>query len=78
MLPSLLAVIELLGDAGDLAQLPWPAWLLDTIETGGDGYCLHATMRQAPRTAALLRRLHALARRNRRDEVRTREVVNST
>jgi hypothetical protein len=52
VLPSLLAAIELQGDAGDLARPPWPGWLLDTIETGGDGYCLHATMRRDPRTAA--------------------------
>jgi len=76
VLPSLLTAIELQRDAGDLAQPPWPAWLLDTIETGGDGYCLHATMRQAPRTVALLRRLQTLARRNRRDEARTRDVVH--
>jgi Ser/Thr protein kinase RdoA (MazF antagonist) len=76
VLPGLLDAIELQGDAGDLAQPPWPAWLLDTIETGGDGYCLHATMRQAPRTAALLRRLQTLARRNRADEARTRDVVH--
>jgi hypothetical protein len=36
VLPSLLAAIELQRDAGDLAQPPWPAWLLHTIETGGD------------------------------------------
>lgn len=76
VLPSLLTAIELQRDAGDLAQPPWPAWLLDTVETGGDGYCLHATMRQAPRTAALLRRLQTLARRNRRDEARTGDVVH--
>jgi aminoglycoside phosphotransferase (APT) family kinase protein len=76
VLPSLIAAIDLQRDAGDLAHPPWPAWLLDTIETGGDGYCLHATMRQAPRTAALLRRLQTLARRNRRDEIRTRDVVH--
>jgi len=76
LLPSLLTAIELQRDAGDMAQPPWPAWLLDTIETGGDGYCLHATMRQAPRTAALLRRLQTLARRNRRDEARSRDVVH--
>jgi aminoglycoside phosphotransferase (APT) family kinase protein len=76
VLPSLLTAIELQRDAGDLADPPWPAWLLDTIESGGDGYCLHATMRQAPRTAALLRRLQALARRNRRDQARTRDVVH--
>ncbi len=76
VLPSLLGAIELQRDAGDLARPPWPAWLLDTIETGGDGYCLHATMRQSPRTAALLRRLQTLARRNRRDEARRRDVVH--
>jgi aminoglycoside phosphotransferase (APT) family kinase protein len=76
VLPSLLAAIELQRDAGDLAQPPWPAWLLDTIDTGGDGYCVHATMRQAPRTAALLGRLQTLARRNRRDQARTRDVAH--
>lgn len=76
VLPSLLSAIELQRDAGDLARPPWPAWLLDTIETGGDGYCLHATMRQSPRTAALLRRLQTLARRSRRDKARTQDVVH--
>jgi aminoglycoside phosphotransferase (APT) family kinase protein len=76
VLPSLLAAIELQRDAGDLAQPPWPAWLLDTIETGGDGYCLHATMRQAPRTAALLGRLQKLAGRSPRGEARARDVVH--
>lgn len=76
MLPSLLTAIELQRDAGDLAEPPWPAWLLDTIEIGGDGYCLHATMRRAPRTAALLRRLQTLARRNLPGEARTRDVVH--
>jgi aminoglycoside phosphotransferase (APT) family kinase protein len=76
VLPSLLTAIELQHDAGDLAHPTWPAWLLETIETGGDGYCLHATMRQSPRTAALLRQLQTLAGRNQRDEARTRDVVH--
>lgn len=76
VLPGLLTAIELQRDAGDLEQPSWPGWLLQTIETGGDGYCLHATMRQDPRTADLLGRLQALARRSRRDEVRTRDVVH--
>lgn len=76
LLPSILTAIELQRDAGDLARPPWPAWLVDTIESGGDGYCLHATMRRAARTAALLRRVQTLTRRNRRDEVRTRDVVH--
>ena len=76
VLPSLLAAVELQRDAGDLARPPWPAWLLGTIEAGGNGYCLHATMLQAPRTAALLGRLQSLARRNQWDEARTRDVVH--
>jgi hypothetical protein len=48
VLPSLLAAVDLQRDAGDLARPPWPAWLLGTIEAGGNGYCLHATMLQAP------------------------------
>jgi len=76
VLPGLLAAVELQRDAGDLARPPWPAWLLDTIEAGGHGYCLHATMRQVPRTARLLGRLQSLARRNQRDEARTRDVVH--
>jgi aminoglycoside phosphotransferase (APT) family kinase protein len=76
VLPSLLSAIELQRDAGDLAHPPWPGWLLDTIETGGDSYCLHATMRQSPSTAALLRRLQTLARRNRRDKARRQGAVH--
>lgn len=76
LLPGLLAAIELQRDAGDLTRPPWPTWLLDTIETGGDGYCLHATMGQAPRTAALLARIQTLARRNRRDQAGTRDIVH--
>jgi aminoglycoside phosphotransferase (APT) family kinase protein len=76
VLPALLAAIELQAGAGDLDRPPWPSWLTDTIEAGGDGYCLHGTMRQEPRTAALLRRLQALARRNLTDQPRTRDVVH--
>jgi aminoglycoside phosphotransferase (APT) family kinase protein len=76
VLPSLLAAVDLQRDAGDLARPPWPAWLLGTIEAGGNGYCLHATMLQASRTAALLGRLQSLARRNQWDEARTRDVVH--
>jgi aminoglycoside phosphotransferase (APT) family kinase protein len=76
VLPGLLAAIELQRDAGDLARPPWPGWLLRTIDSGGDGYCLHDTMRQAPRTAALLGRLQTLASRNGREEARTRDVAH--
>jgi hypothetical protein len=52
VLPDLLAAIALQRDAGDLARPPWPTWLTDTIEAGGDGYCLHAppSRRRQPRS----------------------------
>src|SRR5258708_28053480 len=73
VLRSLLAAIELQRDAGDLAQPPWPAWLLDTIETGGDGYCVHATNRAAPPTPAPPPPLPPLAPRHPSDEAPTRD-----
>lgn len=76
LLPELLAAVELQDGAGDLAQAPWPQWLLATIETGGDGYCLHETMRQAVDTTSLLGRLQGLARRNWNAPVRRRDVVH--
>lgn len=76
LLPELLTAIELQAGAGDLAEPPWPGWLLSTIETGGDGYCLHETMRQARDTALLLHRLQELARRNCDGPVRGDDVVH--
>jgi aminoglycoside phosphotransferase (APT) family kinase protein len=76
LLPELLAAIELQAGAGDLAEPSWPRWLLSTIETGGDGYCLHETMRQAEGTALLLERLQELARRNCDGPVRRDDVVH--
>jgi aminoglycoside phosphotransferase (APT) family kinase protein len=76
LLPALLAAVELQAGAGDLAVPPWPRWLLETIEAGGDGYCLHETMRQAAGTARLLERLQELARRNRDGPVRRGDVVH--
>jgi aminoglycoside phosphotransferase (APT) family kinase protein len=76
LLPELLAAVELQADAGDLAEPPWPGWLLRTIEAGGDGYCLHETMRQAGGTARLLERLQELARRNCDGPVRSGDVVH--
>lgn len=76
VLPDLLDVIELQRDAGDLALPPWPAWLLDTIHVGGDGYCLHETMRDRPDTATILDRLRRLATRHARGPVRTSDIVH--
>lgn len=76
ILPSLLAAVELQAGAGDLAAPPWPGWLLSTIEAGGDGYCLHETMRRAGGTALLLERLQELARRNCDGPVRRSDVTH--
>jgi aminoglycoside phosphotransferase (APT) family kinase protein len=76
VVPELLAAIELQRDAGDLADPPWPGWLLDTIEHGGDGYCLHATMERRTDTSALLRDLQRLASAASRPPPRRHDVVH--
>jgi aminoglycoside phosphotransferase (APT) family kinase protein len=76
VMPRLLEVIELQRDAGDLALPSWPDWLIDTIDAGGDGYCLHATMRRRPETAEILDRLRRLAARHARGPVRTSDIVH--
>ena len=76
VVPQVLDVVELQRDAGDLAAPPWPGWLLDTIERGGDGYCLHGTMRRRADTSQLLDRLIALARRHAVGPCRNRDVVH--
>jgi Phosphotransferase enzyme family len=53
--------LRLQAGAGDLEDPQWPDGLLDTIEHGGDGYCLHSTMERHPDTAALLQRLRGIA-----------------
>lgn len=76
VLPDLLAAVELQAGAGDLADPPWPEWLLATIEQGGDGYCLHETMWRRSDTAALLGRLQDLARRNSASAPESRDIVH--
>ena len=73
MLPDLLAAIELDRDAGGLAQLPWPGRLADTIEVGGQGCCLHATMRRARRQS--LARYRSAQRPRRQDSPWTTELA---
>jgi thiamine kinase-like enzyme len=68
--------VELQRDAGDLAEPTWPNWLLATIDTGGDGYCLHETLRRRADTAVLLDRLIGVAARNRSAPVRQTDVVH--
>jgi aminoglycoside phosphotransferase (APT) family kinase protein len=76
VLPQVLDAVELQTDAGDLDDPPWPGWLLESIEDGGDGYCLHATMRRHRDTAALLERLQAIARSAASGPVRRTDVVH--
>jgi hypothetical protein len=37
VLPQVLDAVELQTDAGDLDDPPWPGWLMESIEDGGDG-----------------------------------------
>lgn len=76
VLPEVLAAVERQRDAGDLDDPPWPGWLLETIEEGGDGYCLHETMRSSPDTAALLDRLRRIAAGAASGPVRRTDVVH--
>jgi aminoglycoside phosphotransferase (APT) family kinase protein len=76
LVADVLAAIELQRDQGDLESPPWPGWLLETIDAGGDGYCVHATMRAAPGTSRLLDRLIALAGERRVEPVRDRDLVH--
>jgi aminoglycoside phosphotransferase (APT) family kinase protein len=76
LLPRVLDAVALQRDAGDLADPPWPGWLLDTIEHGGDGYCLHETMRERADTRKLLERLLPLARSNATERARSRDIVH--
>lgn len=76
VLPALLDAVELQADAGDLAAPPWPAWLLDTLASGGDGYCLHETMQRRADTRALLERVVAIGRRLGHGRARTTDIVH--
>lgn len=72
LLPDLLAAIELQRDHGDLAESAWPSWLMRTIEVGGDGYCVHATMRQRAETEEMLDRIRELARQHQSVDAQSR------
>lgn len=76
ILPALLDAVDLQADAGDLSDPPWPAWLLDTLETGGDGYCLHDTMRHRADTRSILDRVIEIGRDIGRGPVRTTDIVH--
>jgi hypothetical protein len=76
VVPQVLEAMELQAGAGDLEDPPWPGWLLDTIEQGGDGYCLHSTMERHPDTAALLRRLRGIVAAADLGPVRRTDVVH--
>src|SRR5437773_207014 len=51
---------------GDLAQPGWTGWLLDTIDRGADGYCVHETVAGQPETAKMLQAIKSVARAHRR------------
>ena len=74
--PTLLGLIELQAGRGDLANPPWPEWLLRTLEAGGDGYCLHHTMELRADTAAMLATIKRAAARCREAPVPSSDIVH--
>lgn len=76
LVPHLLDLIELHADRGDLPEPPWPGWLLETLEVGGQGYCLHSTMEASPDTAGMLVRIREIGRRCRDLPARRADIVH--
>lgn len=76
VLPAVLAAIEIQADAGDLHRVDWPGWLLETIHSGGRGYCLHETMRRRDETASILDRVRRVADVDPAAPPRTTDVVH--
>jgi Ser/Thr protein kinase RdoA (MazF antagonist) len=76
ILPALLDAVELQADAGDLPTPPWPGWLLDTLVSGGDGYCLHETLHRRADTRSLLERVVTIGRELGHGPVRTTDIVH--
>jgi len=75
-LPAILAAVELQAGMGDLPRPPWPGWLVDTITSGGEGYCLHSTMRRRPDTSEILDRVIRIGRERPQDGARTTDIVH--
>jgi Ser/Thr protein kinase RdoA (MazF antagonist) len=61
LVPELVGLADRHAGRGDLADPPWPGWLLRTLDVGGDGYCLHETMLRQPSTARMLERIRHVA-----------------
>jgi Ser/Thr protein kinase RdoA (MazF antagonist) len=61
LVPDLLDAIDLQQGAGEPGDPAWPGELIETIERGGDGYCLHQTMREHRDTSRLLDELIGIA-----------------
>lgn len=61
---------------GDLADPPWPDWLVRTLVEGGDGYCVHETMRQTQRTAQMLDEIASIADACREAPVRRHDITH--
>lgn len=76
LLPQLLELNELQMGMGDLRSPPWPMWLFDTLDHGGNGYCLHETMRTRADTAAMLDRIREIVERCRRSPLPDRDIVH--
>jgi len=75
-IPELLRLNDLQAGKGLLGAPPWPDWLLVTLDRGGDGYCLHATMASRPETAVMLEQIKSIADRCRRAPSVSTDIVH--
>jgi aminoglycoside phosphotransferase len=76
---ALIALNALQAGGAQAAGLPagdWPAPAADPVLHGGQGYCLHETMRQSPETSRLLDDLQARARRGQGAVATTDDIVH--
>ena len=78
--PLLTRLLEL--NALQIDQAPpgprdWPAEVVNTVLSGGQGYCLHTSLQQtSPLTARLLQQLQAIVLQHRETITRTNDIVH--
>lgn len=73
---ALVELADMHAGRGDLPDPPWPYWLLETLEVGGQGYCLHSTMLERDDTARMLQAVKAVASTCAAAPVRRHDVVH--
>lgn len=77
LLPRLFELNELQVGQALAGQRDWHQEVINTVLSGGDGYCLHASLQQYSRgTANLLQKLQALVIAHQAEPHRTNDIVH--